>query len=52
MTQLKASEQMHAVASEEQQKEANIKEALEEQLAQVGVMYIKINKQNTQVPFL
>jgi hypothetical protein len=35
VTQLKASEQMHAVASEEQQKEANIKEALEEQLAQV-----------------
>jgi len=34
VTQLKASEQMHAVASEEQQKEANIKEALEEQLAQ------------------
>ena len=26
---------MHAVASEQQQKEANIKEALEEQLAQV-----------------
>jgi predicted GTPase len=35
VTQLKASEQMHAVASEQQQKEANIKEALEEQLAQV-----------------
>jgi len=34
VTQLKAAEQMHAVASEEQQKEANIKEALEEQLAQ------------------
>jgi len=34
VTQLKASEQMHAVASEQQQKEANIKEALEEQLAQ------------------
>jgi hypothetical protein len=36
VTQLKASEQMHAVASEQQQKEANIKEALEEQLAQVS----------------
>ena len=35
MTQLKAAEQMAAVASEKQQKEANIKEALEEQLAQV-----------------
>merc|ERR1719297_375024 len=34
VTQLKASEQMHAVASEQQQKEANIKEALEEQLSQ------------------
>ena len=32
---MKAAEQMHAVASEQQQKEANIKEALEEQLAQV-----------------
>ena len=38
VTQLKASEQMHAVASEEQQKEANIKEALEEQLAQVQLL--------------
>ena len=35
LTQLKAAEQMAAVASEKQQKEANIKEALEEQLAQV-----------------
>merc|ERR1719305_2275305 len=34
VTQLKAAEQMKAVASEEQQKEANLKEALEEQLAQ------------------
>lgn len=34
VTQLKAAEQMHAVASENQKKEANIKEALEEQLAQ------------------
>jgi hypothetical protein len=40
VTQLKASEQMHAVASEQQQKEANIKEALEEQLAQVGLSYL------------
>ena len=38
VTQLKASEQMHAVASEQQQKEANIKEALEEQLAQVHLL--------------
>merc|ERR1712096_514858 len=34
ITQLNASMQMHAVASEEQQKEANIKDALEEQLSQ------------------
>merc|ERR1712112_481570 len=34
ITQLNASMQMHAVASEEQQKEANLKEALEEQLSQ------------------
>jgi len=33
ITQLNASMQMHAVASEEQQKEANIKDALEEQLS-------------------
>ena len=37
VTQLKAAEQMKAVASEEQQKEANLKEALEEQLAQVNI---------------
>jgi len=34
ITQLNASMQMHAVASEEQQKEANMKDALEEQLSQ------------------
>jgi len=34
VTQLKASEQMNAVASEEQLKEANVKDALEEQLSQ------------------
>merc|ERR1712088_522106 len=34
VTQLKASEQMSAVASEEQLKETNVKEALEEQLSQ------------------
>jgi len=34
ITQLNASMQMHAVASEEQQKEANLKDALEEQLGQ------------------
>jgi len=34
ITQLNASMQMQAVASEEQQKEANIKDALEEQLSQ------------------
>jgi len=34
ITQLNASMQMHAVASEEQQKEANLKDALEEQLSQ------------------
>jgi len=34
ITQLNANMQMHAVASEEQQKEANIKDALEEQLSQ------------------
>merc|ERR1719309_680307 len=34
VTQLKAAEQMNAVASEEQLKEANVKEALEEQLSQ------------------
>jgi len=34
ITQLNASMQVHAVASEEQQKEANIKDALEEQLSQ------------------
>merc|ERR1719340_377790 len=34
VTQLKASEQMHPVASEEQLKETNVKEALEEQLSQ------------------
>ena len=40
VTQLKASEQMHVVASEKQQKEENLKEALEEQLAQVNIFYI------------
>merc|ERR1719340_199051 len=34
VTQLKASEQMHAVASEEQLKQTDVKEALEEQLSQ------------------
>jgi len=34
ITQLNASMQIHAVASEEQQKEANLKDALEEQLSQ------------------
>merc|ERR1719220_856838 len=34
VTQLKASEQMHAVASEEQLKQTDLKEALEEQLSQ------------------
>eukprot|EP00092_Neocalanus_flemingeri_P022666 GFUD01024586.1.p1 GENE.GFUD01024586.1~~GFUD01024586.1.p1 ORF type:complete len:971 (-),score=367.89 GFUD01024586.1:133-3045(-) len=34
ITQLTASMQIHAVASEEQQKEANLKDALEEQLSQ------------------
>jgi len=34
VTQLKASEQMNAVASEKQQEDANLKEALEEQLSQ------------------
>ena len=40
---MKASEQMHAVASEQQQKEANIKEALEEQLAQVRLLNLPFN---------
>merc|ERR1712012_691642 len=35
VTQLKASEQMSAVASEEQLKETNVEEALEEQLSQL-----------------
>lgn len=34
---------MHAVASENQKKEANIKEALEEQLAQVKICRNDIN---------
>merc|ERR1711936_776548 len=34
VTQLKASEQMHAVSSEEQLKQTDVKEALEEQLSQ------------------
>merc|ERR1719431_1750796 len=34
VTQLKASEQMYAVASEKQQQEANLKDALEDQLSQ------------------
>ena len=34
VTQLKAEEQMHSVASEEQMKETRLKEALEEQLTQ------------------
>ena len=39
---------MKAVASEEQQKEANLKEALEEQLAQVNVASFIILKSTLQ----
>merc|ERR1719342_780005 len=48
VTQLKASEQMSAVASEEQLKETNVKEALEEQLSQHREQHMEELRDNNQ----